>query len=468
MTEDQARAVLLLQGIEDAGQGTAADAIWTTDDGRWATRAAAQGLPAGAPRELQITERARLAMQRLAPRDATLRRWLSRRVWHPAWPWLAAAVGGLLGLASDALVSGPYFNLLSPLFWGLLAWNGGFYVLAALSGLLQPARSSGLAARLARWLALRGVGHGQRWWPGAAARWAEASAPLSLARAAALLHGLAAGLALGLVAGLVARGLVLDYRAGWATTLLEPQTVHAVLMPLFHPAWALTGQVPPDAFAFEALRVVVGQPATASAAPWIVLMSVQLLLWVVLPRVVLSALALWRARRLSADFPLAVDDPAFDRWLPVTATAVWVLPHGQAPGPAAVLGLRSLLAGAWGDGVQVTVADPLPWGDEDSPPAVPAGAIAVLLVDLATTPEPEVHGRLLQALAPARLVVVADAAGFVRRFGSGDRLAQRQAAWRVLLGTVPFVGVDLSGEGRAAGDAGLTAAARSLREQGRR
>ena len=286
--------------------------------------------------------------------------------------------------------------------------------------------------------------------PRIAADWAAASGPLWLARAATLLHGLAAGLALGLVAGLLLRGLVLDYRAGWATTLLAPETVRAALTLGLQPAWALTGLPAPDAAAFEALRVVAGQPALASAAPWIVLMAAQLMMVVVLPRTVLAAWALWRARRLAADFPIALDGAAFDRWLPArapggagAAAEVWLVPHGRAPDAASAAALRTLVEGAWGGAARLTLADAVPWGEEDQPPRPPPGARVVLLVDLATTPEAEVHGRLLQALGAVSPLVLADEHAFVQRFGRAERLDQRRRAWRALLGEHPFVGVDL-------------------------
>jgi hypothetical protein len=435
MTEDQARAVLLLQSLESSSTAT----LWTPEDRQWATRAAAQGLPDEASRAERIIERARLAAQRWAPRDAGLRRALTKRLWHPAWPLMAGALGVLLGGVSDALAAGPYFNLLSPLFWGLLLWNLAVYGWIALQpwvgnpGWLRRLAASALLRRL------RGQGAGADF----AARWTLASSPLTMARAAALMHALAAGLALGLVAGLLLRGLVLDYRAGWATTLLSPETVRGALAWALQPAWALAGQVPPDANTFEALRVVAGQEATASAAPWLVLMSVQLCALVVLPRLALLALALWRARRLAADFPLDVQGPAFDRWLPGDGTAVWVLPHGLAPDAATRVGLNRLVHGIWGASTPVTVADVLPWGQEDEPPAPPPGGRVLLFFDLASTPEAEVHGRLLQALPAEVALVVADAHGFLQRFGSGDRLAQRQQAWRTLLGQQPFLAVDL-------------------------
>lgn len=323
--------------------------------------------------------------------------------WHPAWVIVALVVGAVLGLVSDGLVAGPYFNLLSPLLWGLIAWNLALYAWM----LVQAMRGGTGALRpwLARWLTpLPAVDH------------------TATARAAALLHAAAAGVALGLAAGLVLRGLVLDYRAGWATTLLATESVQAALRWGFEPARLLTGIAAPDRAAVEALRIAPGQAATASAAPWIGLMVAQLAAWVVLPRLLLTALAL---RRGAA---------------PPATARFWVLPLGVAPDARVIAGLQALLARRFGAGAQLQIAAPLAWGDEDRPPPVPPGARAVLLVDLASTPEAEVHGRLLQALVSARPLVVADAAGFVQRFGRGDRLAQRLAAWRALAGPIDMLG----------------------------
>lgn len=324
-------------------------------------------------------------------------------VWRPGWAIVALAAGVVLGLVSDSLVAGPYFNLLSPLLWGLIGWNLALYVWMG----LQAARGGSGALRpwLARWLSPL-----------------PAVDDLATARAAALLHAAAAGVALGLAAGLVLRGLVLDYRAGWATTLLATDAVQAALRWGFEPARLLTGIAAPDRAAVEALRIVPGQAATASAAPWIGLMVAQLAVWIMLPRLLLTVLALRRGAE------------------PPAGTRFWVLPLGVAPAPRVIAGLQALLARRFGAGAQLQIAAPLAWGDEDRPPPVPAGARAVLLVDLATTPEAEVHGRLLQALASARPLVVADEAGFVQRFGRGERLDQRLAAWRALAGPVDMLG----------------------------
>ena len=65
-----------------------------------ATRAAAQDLPADAPRERRLAERARLAMQRLAPRDRGIQRLLATPAWRPAW----AVVAGVLTRCQEAEV----------------------------------------------------------------------------------------------------------------------------------------------------------------------------------------------------------------------------------------------------------------------------------------------------------------------------------------------------------------------------
>lgn len=456
MTEDEARAVLLLQALE----AQPPSALWTAEDRQWATRAAAQELPADATRAQRLAARARLAVQRLAVRDRGIRRLLAARVWRPAWAGAALALALLAGLASDALVGGAYFNLLSPHYWGLLAWNLALYAWLAAGLLRRPAAAGGLRRALARWLAR--ASRAASLPAGFAARWAGAAAPLAAARAALVLHLAAGALALGLIAGLALRGLVLDYRAGWASTLLAPAAVQGWLELGLQPALALSGSALPARAEIEALRVTPATPAAASAAPWMGWMSLQLLLLVVLPRALLAALCWRRAARLARSFPLDASAPAFDRWLPQAARALWVLPHAAGPTPAAAAGLRAMLAAAFGADAALQWADPLPWGDEDRVPPPPPGARALLLVDLAATPEAEVHGRLLQALAAADPLIVADCSGFVRRFGAGERLAQREAAWRALAGERVFVSAALADPDPAAAVQALQTALQAL------
>ncbi|MDH4050300.1 MAG: DUF2868 domain-containing protein [Rubrivivax sp.] len=432
MTEDQARAVVLLQAFECADEGP----LWTAEDRGWATRAARQAVPDAVAPERFVVERARLALQRLAPRDAGVRRALAQRLWSPRWPLAALGVGTMAGVLSDALVAGPYFNLLSPLFWGLLAWNLALYLLLAVTS-LRPAAAGPVRGGLA-WGLQRGLRRLGRVGPLAdfASRWARVSLALGTRRVAVLLHLAAAGLALGLIGGLMLRGLVFDYRAGWASTLLQPDTLRQALDWGLAPAQAVTGIAPPDAAAFDALRVTPGQPATVSAAPWIVLMVAQLVLVVLLPRLALATHAAWRARQLAARFALPLTGPYFERLRPVDAPqGVWVLPHARTPEPAAVLGLRALMARVWGDALALQIAPALAYGDEDEPPPAPQGWRPLVTVDLAATPEPDTHGRLLKALAARGgppVLLLADSSGFLRRFGAGPRLEERVSTWRNL------------------------------------
>lgn len=419
MTETEARQVLLLQAHESG----AATSLWTDDDRAWATRLARQTAGAAVPFERFVVERARHALERLAPRDAVARRWLQRRGWRPLWAALVLAAAFVLGALVDHLGAPDRVDLLAPAVWAVVVWNLGV-VLA----LLLPRPPGALRRALAG-----------RWLEGSsdvAVLWARAAAPLALARAALLLHLAAAALAAGLVAGMYLRGLVLDYRAGWQSTFLDAGFVQVVLDTLLAPARAVTGIVLPDV---APLRLAPGAAAGASAAPWIHLYAATLALFVLLPRALLALVAAGRARALAAQLPLALAGPYFDtlRLQQQGANAVvQVVPHAVALSAQAALGLRAVLATLYGETLQLRVADAVPFGDEEHAPSpAPGTTLRVALFDLGATPEAESQGRLLAALAgPAKLLAVADEAAFRRRFaGLPERLAERRAAWQRLV-----------------------------------
>ncbi len=478
MNEAAARQAVLLQAFETAPD---AGARWSAQDGAWASRAALESVPADAPADRFIAERAHHAMQRLAPREAVVADALRRRVWRAAW-WVGAAVLGLLaGVLIDAIGSGQRINLLAPPVWGVVAWNLIVYavlVWGAVRGLRS--RRGGppgvLARGLQRLLGLsgaRGLADRSPVFQAFAAHWVRLSAPLSAARASALLHAAAAALALGLLAGMYLRGLVLDYRAGWESTFLDASQVHAWLSVLLAPALAASGQSLPDVPALQALRFSVDAPRTgAPAALWIHLYALTLAIFVVLPRSALALWSGWRARRLARHFFLPLDDAYFQRLLRHRqggAVRVQVLPYAQAPGAQAELGLRAVFGRLYGDAAHVHVAPMLAFGSEDEAAAqalVPPGTtLAAALFDLTATPEAENQGRLVELLArqaaPAAVLVLVDEAAFVRRFGTkSERLPQRRAAWQAFahgLDTVP-VFVDLSAPDLPATEQALQAA----------
>jgi hypothetical protein len=364
----------------------------------------------------------------------------------------------------------------------VLGWNLFMYVLLAvrwLAGLVRGSRSPGplvLALRRltridrvtvkARPLTELGLA---RVWPGFVAEWLQAASPLLTSLFTTMLHAAAAGVAVGGLASLYLRGLVMDYRAGWESTFLDPGLVHGLLTTVLGPASAITGIALPDAVGIAALQLGPGATG-APAAPWIHLYAVTVGLLVVLPRVVLALGGLARAGRTARRFPLPLAEPYYQHVLrqhrPAPA-GVRVWPHATAPSAQATLALRSLCARVWGDAVGLEVLPAVAWGDEDA--LEPPGAetdVALALFDMNATPEVEQQGRLLQSLADALpagvpvLVVVNESAFLARFAGLPERIGQRRAAWEALAGRfgTTAVFIDLGAPDTAAAEAALQAA----------
>ena len=403
-------------------------------------------------------------MQRLAPRDAGVRAALRAR--FAARPWTLVAVLGalLLGLAADQIGPAQRINLLAPPIWALVAWNLVVYLLIVGQALAPAAAARGLRARLqSLWRTRVGKAPAlQRF----AADWAAATAPLDGARAAWLLHLAAAALAIGLVGGLYLRGLVLDYRAGWESSFLGAATVQPLLQVLLAPASALTGIAVPDVTTLAAQQLAPGQPAQAPAAPWLHLYAATLALFVIGPRLGLALWALTRIGWLRRHVPVPVGEPYFQQLMQMAegrSAAVWLLPHAVPPAAPAALALQHELTALTAGGGRLQLAEPLPFGAEDdaarcTPP--PGTTHVLLLVDLAATPESEVHGRALATLAAqagaARRVLLADETAFVQRMGHApERLAERRQAWQQLADAqgVPLVSAELGGASPGAAQA---------------
>jgi len=484
LTEPAARRVLLLQAFD----GAADNPLWTAQDRAWATRLARDTGAAAATAAGALDQRATHALQRLLPRSAAVNQALQHRWWRSAWPWGTLVLAFLLGLLVDSVGSEQRINLLSPPVWAVIAWNllvMVWLLLSLLKGSRRPLRAAqatsgpGLRAWVVRQaqqsLAVAPPrATAEQPLVGFSQRWAQVTMPLWRQRVALLLHAAAAALALGLVAGLYLRGLVLDYRAGWQSTFLDSETVRATLALLLAPASAATGIAVPDLAAVQALRVMPGQPLAGmtSAAPWIHLYAAMLALCVLLPRGALALWALWRAWTLSRKLPIALHEPYFQRLLrdlQGTATVVQVLPCGTAPSPQATLALRDWFVAACGLGTVLHVAPAAAYGQEERVAPPPAGTtLFAMLVDLASTPEEDSHGRSLRAaLRPTALantspgvacLVLADEAAWLRRFATlPARLAERRAAWAAFAHAhgAGFVGVNLEQPDLAAAEAAL-------------
>jgi hypothetical protein len=449
LPEPEARAVMWVRAFERDGT----DAAWTAEDRAWATRLTRDepATAALAPAQ-RLAARARHAVQRLRARDERCARSLEARPWRPLWAALALLAGLLTGVAVDHVGSGQRLNLMAPPVWALLVWNALVLVASVGGGLVGGvARLAGRPPRpllrgLPRWLAGATLPAGRTRADAVfAAEWAVAAAPLWQARAALLLHLAAAGLALGVVLGLGARGLVLDYRAAWQSTFLEAPQVQAVLNTLLGPAQGLTGVAVPDV---APLRITAPDAeATGPAAPWIVLYATTLVAAVVLPRLLLAALAALRATRARRRIALPMDDGHFHHLLrQLDGGGVRVLLHRDAPPPDAALQaqVRHWLETAWGGTLAV---EPAP--AQAAPGEAPTAAAHLACVDLAATPEAEVHGQWLALLRQrhpgAPWALLADETALAARFAHlPERLAQRRRAWQDFADAqgVPLFGVD--------------------------
>jgi Protein of unknown function (DUF2868) len=464
MNESAAREVTLLQAYETTQP---ASPHWVDEDRAWADRVAAEAAGPDGKHASFVEQRARHAMQRLLPRDKAAARWIARPLWRMQWLAVSAFVAFLIGLLADSIGPGQRINLLAPPLWGLLLWNALVYigiVGSLLASILRrgPRAPGPIARGMQALLRIGGrvpkTGPLQRF----AELWSVRSAGLLLLRAETVLHIGAAALALGLIAGLYARGLVLDYRAAWQSTFLSADVAHSLVTTVLAPASRITGIALPDAATFATLRAAQGDTTSgAPAAPWIHLLALTLALYVVVPRLVLALLSASRAAARAQRFKMPLSEPYFQRLLRLQrggAAQIEVFPYAITPTPQAVLGLRAVLAEAFGARVALQIAAAVAFGGEDDAPPVPSPATthAIAWFDLAATPDPQQHGRFVERLAgavasDASVVVLIDDGGFRQRFESmPERLAQRREAWRSFcesLGTLP-VFVDLE-----AGDA---------------
>ncbi|ODU10459.1 MAG: hypothetical protein ABS84_03585 [Rubrivivax sp. SCN 71-131] len=457
--ENSARQVLLLRAYETADPP---DPAWGTEDRDWATRVARASLPDDAAPARFIAERARHAMQRLAPRETGVRAALAARFAGRAWVLVAMLCGFAVGLAVDHIGAAQRINLLAPPIWALVAWN----LLVYLALLVAPLRGTG-PGRFRRWLRASWQPKGGRWGRHAtlarfALDWAKVAAPLDGARAALVLHLGSAALALGVVCSLYVRGLVLDYLAGWESTFLGAEAVHMLLSALLAPASALTAIPVPDAAALAQMQIGPAHPAQASAGPWIHLYAATLGLFVIGPRLLLAGLARLQAWRLQRRLPVMTGDTWFGLWLQARKTltgTLWLLPHAAPASATAALALQAALDALSQGRARLQAAPPVPYGEEADPAHTtppPQTAAVLVLVDLASTPEEEVHGRLLQRLSvsahSARRILLVDEAGYRQRLGdAATALEARRQAWQglALAHGATLLAVDLGADATA-------------------
>jgi hypothetical protein len=165
---------------------------------------------------------------------------------------------------------------------------------------------------------------------------------------------------------------------------------------------------------------------------------------VILPRLCLAAIAWFRERTLSRHFPLNLDDAYFRRvlgsWRTLPAL-VRVLPYAYSIGESASAGLHRLVRQHFGDDAQVHVLPTVAFGEEDTAELKPSNALPkpdldIVLFNLASTPESEHHGVLLErvlATGNPGIAILVDQSAYRARLGAqsttDQRLQERREAW---------------------------------------
>ena len=460
MTLDQLAKVLLVQACEDHDPDHKFILRYEREPSRHGNesreRAAAED-PARAG-EAWVIERADRIAGRLTQRHPALTSAFTvLRIKTPLTLFIGCAVVG--GFLADPIGPAGHINLLNFPLLTLLIWNAVAYVgllynmilprssqaqsELGLSGLVEWLWGLGVKGRLSRLQSDRTQSpHEAQWITASLASYAgrllHNARDLLITHARSLLHVAAAALAIGVIAGLYLRGFSFLYKAGWDSTFMEAEGVHAFLSLLFAPASVILATPVPGVEAIADLRGT----AKANAAIWIHFWAVTTVLFIVLPRTWLAAIA-WRRKTLLAEaMRLPSDEPYFRRLLnPYRGKGllVEVLAYSHRVKETDDR-LMAFLTDAFGVLADIHVGNSIQYGER--PPRFPVdsdrGLCAVALFNVAQAPE-ETHSEFLEELKaaiqgrgrPNMLLVLLDCGAYAQ-IDHEKRLRERCQAWATL------------------------------------
>jgi hypothetical protein len=244
-----------------------------------------------------------------------------------SWPrWVAALtplIALVVGVLTDAVGNAHRVDLVSLPLLGVVLWNVVMYVALAVGSLLPHRRP--LLAGLGRWtdgeqalrrrpgnLRAQATAHFYR-------EWFRLTEALHVERCKRVLHLSAAAWGVGVVLSLLVRGLVVEYRVGWESTFLGAPQVHAILSVLRLPALLVFPFEPFSVQEVASLQFSQGSGAAAGAR-WVYLYVALLLVVVIVPRLLLYAVAHWRERHISRHMALDLSEPYFQRIVSLLAS----------------------------------------------------------------------------------------------------------------------------------------------------
>jgi hypothetical protein len=480
MREDAARRFALIRAVETED---AAEALLTRDDRLHATGLALaelgpEGDRSGALRrdDLFLERRSAIAFDRLAARYPAVAQVERRSRWPGLVDWLVPLASFALGIASN-VVDGRRLSIIAFPMLGMLLWNLAAYLLLAakavrrLTSAKRRSRPHSLTALIERVTGpSRAAASAQQPLASGLRRylsdWISWSRPLINRRASRLLHVSAAALATGVLAGMYWRALGTEYVAGWESTLLGPQAVHALVHMMLWPASLLTAVPLPSLPQVEALRWSAGNPGE-NAGKWLHLYAATAMLFIIGPRLILAGWNALGAARLKARFPVPGAEDFYVRRLVRSlrggAPVVRVIPYSFHPPERTKSQLQRLLADVLGEKTQTIIDPPVPYGAEDDwlRELHLGGGDAdhlVVLFNLSATPEAENQGALVAGLrqwiakskSGAALTILIDESAMRQRLGADGaaRLESRRSAWEAMLRQQHFapVALDLDAE----------------------
>lgn len=345
-----------------------------------------------------------------------------------------------LGVMTDRFSSeGAVVNLLSPTLLLILFWQIALYALLLVGTIAAPLgwkpKWPGrelFAALLSRLRILTVSKQTLRERP----LWLSLLTPALRSEAARAFHLAAASLGAGLLTGLAFRGIGTAYTVGWTSTWLAGH--EAWLAALFSATYGLVplelfGIPFPDAAAIAEMNLRVNAQGSPDAAAWLLRLMGLVAIVVILPRLLLAFFAGRRAKAARTRF-------------------VWIDEQDE---PAPVSTQRSVASFSEGATVLTTVPadDSLRrrtaallmqpdarwrtvdvWKDDpESALATVDTETAVLLFDATATPEEEVHGHWIDAVAKRHngtSTLLVDLSGLEQQFGAdSERLTARKALW---------------------------------------
>lgn len=459
LTEKQAQQITLIRVLE---QTQSNDALWSVDDAKAATRAAADLMGTKGSFAAFVARRAQWAldtMNKRAPDRAI-------RLRQARWPFVAGQAVVILALGCGFLTDLLATNLLHPgqinvvelPLLVLIVWNLAFmtwFLVKWLMHLFVRHKSSPGPVielfgqyRASDSLRLSGKHH-KIWLDTFKHDWSHLSGPVNTARLKVAVNLASAFFTLGAMAHLIYRAAFDHYTAGWKTTLthsIDANAVHAIIRWVLAPGAYLFKLPIPDAQHIERLRMPPGVGEVAEHWIWLYVGSV--LMWVVVPRLWLVALNAFARWRICRNFRLPMTATYF-----TTLRAAWrgqrigvsVVPFRYALSPALQANLGAMLQRIYGLAVDITIDQPVLMGDDATDwhnPVQREGHVAVIVIfNLAATAEGDTHGALLQALRKAieqgtPIVPIVDTGAY--RQDDPERFRQRCTQWRQALDNVRF------------------------------